>query len=142
MLLGRRLFLISALLGSLCLAGLVTALVWYTASARPQAYPKAVYDGMRLPSLSARHLKDCWQVLLVNGWDYHTTAKPVEVLYWQLSQGYMSNFRYYDSVFHESQNFVGGLVWARVLETYVESDTHISRIKSTAKDSLSIGPCP
>ncbi len=141
MLSARRLLLPLALLTFLCFVGLVASALWWISAERPTPYPKAIYDGMRLPEIAFHHYKDCWQAVVVNGWNYHTTARPADVLYWQLAQGYMSNFRYYDATFHQSQRLFNILNLSQVRETFVESDTHISTIKTTVKDSLSIGHC-
>lgn len=136
----RRLLLILAFLATLCVVGLVASALWWLSNERPTPYPKAIYDGMRFPELAFHHYKDCWQVVVLNGWNYHTDARPADVLYWQLAQGYMSNFRYYDATFHESQK-IGAFQLAQVRETFIEPETEHATIKTTVKNSLSLGHC-
>jgi hypothetical protein len=136
----RRVLVPLTLFTLLCLVGLLAAAFGWVMSERPAPYPKAIYDGMRLPQLTFNHYRDCWQVIILNGWNYHTSARPADVLYWQLAQGYMSNFRYYDATFHQGQK-IGALQYTQVRETFIEPETERSTIKTTVKESLALGHC-
>jgi hypothetical protein len=136
----RILLIISGLAG-LGLICLTTPLILLAVAVRPPEYPGAVYIGTQSPVLNTSFKNSCFEVYLVNRWNYHTPDEPLDILHWFQAEGWLTNYRYSTATLLQSTDAFNVIRSTFFRDMYTDKAGSTTMIVSTTYYTLAIGKC-
>lgn len=134
-------FIVTALaVGGLLAAGLLSLLA-VSLFGLPGQYPHASLSGVRAPSLRAELRGGCLEWTWLSKTLYSAAGNQPQVLGWFKDHGWMTNYRYDDSVLRQTSRQSGSVGIAAAEEIFVETGAGGARFVASTQVTLSFGKC-
>ncbi len=120
--------------------GLIAVAAWNFLIS-PQPYANATRTGLHWPTVVWSLEGNCARETFITK-SFYTAHEPQNrLISWFRNHGWMTNYRYEDSVIHKSSQQLSGLALDSVQEIFVENAANGSHFVSTTQTTLSVGNC-
>ena len=137
----HKVYILTALAGSGLLAAGLLSLLAVGIFGLPDQYPHASLAGVRGPSLQAELRGGCLQWTWLSKTLYNSTDNQAQVLGWFKDHGWMTNYRYDDSVLRQTSRHSGSVGVAAAEEIFVETGAGGARYVASTQMTMSFGKC-